>query len=175
MTEEGLYELLGERGIPYEVYHHEAVMTVAEADVLVPRLAIPTKNLFLTDKRGHFYVVTTDEHTAIDLKRLHKQLGCKRLSFANEELLMEKLGLVQGSVTPLGVLNDESHEVVVVFGRELEHRRFDCHPLVNTATMFVEMDDIAPLLRDFGATVVFCDTTCETGHAADVAEPGPRG
>ena len=113
-------------------------------------------------------------HTEIDLKRQHRQLGCRRLSFASADLLGEKLGLVQGSVTPLGVLNDSSHEVVVFFGQELEHERFDCHPLVNTATMFVEMDDIAPLLRDFGATVVFCDTTCQTGPAADVAEPGPR-
>ncbi len=175
MTENELYALLDERGIPYEVHHHKAVSTVAEADLLVPRIANPTKNLFLTDKRGHFYVVTTHEDTVIDLKHLHRQLGCKRLSFASSELLMEKLGLVQGSVTPLGALNDAAHEVVVVFGKELEHQRFDCHPLVNTATMFVEMDDAVRLLRDFGTTVVFCDTTCETGPAADVAEPGPRG
>ena len=175
MTESELYALLDERGISYEVYHHEAVFTVAEADKLVPRIAIPTKNLFLTDKKGSFFVVTTDEHTTIDLKHLHQQLGCRRLSFASAELLEEKLGLRQGSVTPLGVLNDASHEVVVVFGKELEHQRFDCHPLVNTATMFVEMDDIVPLLREFGARVVFCDTSCGSDPATDMRESGMRG
>lgn len=172
MTEEELYALLDQRGMPYEVFHHEAVATVAEADKIVPRIAIPTKNLFLTDKKGRFFVVTTHEDTPIDLKHLHQQLGCRRLSFASTDLLEEKLGLVQGSVTPLGVLNDSSHEVTVVFGRELEHERFDCHPLVNTATMFVGMDDVVSLLRDHGAEVLFCDTTCETGPAADVREPG---
>jgi Ala-tRNA(Pro) deacylase len=160
MTEEGLYELLDERGIPYEVYHHEAVMTVAEADVLVPRLAIPTKNLFLTDKRGHFYVVTTDEHTAIDLKRLHKLLGTRRLSFASPEQLQERLGLVQGSVTPFGVLNDETREVLLVFDERLAHERFDAHPMVNTATMFIEMDEVLPLFEEHGTRVVFADLSC---------------
>ena len=49
MTETELYALLDERGIPYEVFHHEAVMTVAEADELVPNVGLPTKNLFLRD------------------------------------------------------------------------------------------------------------------------------
>ena len=160
MTENELYALLDEKGIEYEVYHHDAVMTVAEADLLVPRMDNPTKNLFLTDKRGFLCVVTTHEDSVINLKQLHKKLGCKRLSFASSELLEEKLGLVQGSVTPLGVLNDKTHEVAVVFGTELEHQRFDCHPLVNTATMFVHMDDIKPLLEEAGAHVVFCDTSC---------------
>lgn len=167
MTEDELYALLDERGIPYETFHHEAVTTVAEADKLVPRLAIPTKNLFLRDdKKRQFFVVVADEHTVIDLKRLHRQLGSRRLSFASAEMLMERLGLVQGSVTPFGILNDESREVTLVFDESLAHKRFDAHPMVNTATMFIEMDDVLPIFEEHGNPVVFCDLTCETGPAA---------
>lgn len=168
MTEEELYALLDERGIAYETYHHEAVATVAEADKLVPRLAIPTKNLFLRDdKKRAFFEVTAHEDTVIDLKHLHRQLGSRRLSFASPELLEEKLGLVQGSVTPFGVLNDDTHEVTLVFDERLRHKRFDAHPMVNTATMFVEMDDVLPVFEEHGTKVVFCDLTCQTGPAAE--------
>lgn len=168
MTEDELYALLDGRGIPYETYHHEAVMTVAEADKLVPRLGIPTKNLFLRDdkKRAHF-VVTAHEDTPVDLKHLHRQLGSRRLSFASPEALKEKLGLELGSVTPFGVLNDDSREVVLVFDERLAHQRFDAHPMVNTATMFVDMDDVLPVFADHGTKVVFCDLTCQTGPAAE--------
>jgi Ala-tRNA(Pro) deacylase len=168
MTEEELYTLLDERGISYEVFHHEAVTTVAEADVLVPRLAIPTKNLFLRDaKKRDFFVVVADESTEVDLKHLHKQLGCRRLSFASPDVLMDKLGLVQGSVTPFGILNDDTRTVTLVFDQTLAHQRFDAHPIVNTATMFVEMDDVLPLFEEHGGPVVFCDLTCQTGPAAE--------
>ncbi len=167
MTEEELYALLDARGIAYEVFHHQAVKTVAEADALVPRIAIPTKNLFLRDdKKRHFFVVVANTATEIDLKHLHRQLGSRRLSFASPEQLMERLGLVQGSVTPFGILNDDSREVTLVFDEGLAHQRFDAHPMVNTATMFVEMDDVLPLFEEHGNQVVFCDLTCQTGPAA---------
>ncbi len=161
MTEQELYDLLDERGIAYEVFHHEAVYTVAEADKLVPRIAIATKNLFLRDSRKRdFFLVVADEHTEVNLKQLHKQLGCRRLSFASPEMLQEKLGLVQGSVTPFGILNDKTHAVTLVFDEGLAHQRFDAHPMVNTATMFVYMDDVLPLFEECGNPVVFCDLTC---------------
>ena len=167
MTEDELYALLDERGIAYETYHHKAVTTVAEADKIVPRLAIPTKNLFLRDdKKRQFFVVVADEHTTVDLKHLHRQLGTRRLSFASSEMLMEKLGLVQGSVTPFGILNDTTREVTLVFDEKLAHERFDAHPMVNTATMFIHMDEVLPLLEEHGNPVVFCDLTCQTGPAA---------
>jgi Ala-tRNA(Pro) deacylase len=161
MTEQELYALMDERGISYEVFHHEAVATVAEADAIVPRLAIPTKNLFLRDdKKRQFVLVVAHEDSAVDLKRLHKVLGTRRLSFASPEQLWDVLGLVQGSVTPFGVLNDVTREVLLVFDERLEHQRFDAHPMVNTATMFVEMDEVLPLFVEHGTRVVFADLSC---------------
>jgi len=161
MTEQELYALFDERGIHYEVFHHQAVATVAEADAIVPRLAIPTKNLFLRDdKKRQFVLVVAHEDSEVDLKRLHKLLGTRRLSFASPEQLQERLGLVQGSVTPFGVLNDETREVLLVFDERLAHERFDAHPMVNTATMFIEMDEVLPLFEEHGTRVVFADLSC---------------
>ena len=161
MTEQELYDLLDERGIPYETFHHEAVFTVAEGDAAgVPDLGAHTKNLFLRDDKKHpFFLVTALVATQVDLRHLHERLGSRRLSFASAELLKEKLGLEPGSVTPFGVLNDASHEVTLVFDEGLRHARFDAHPLVNTATLYVEMDDVLPLFESFGTRVVFCSLT----------------
>ena len=94
MTEQELYDLLDERGIPYETFHHEAVFTVAEGDAAgVPDLGAHTKNLFLRDdKKRNFYVVTADENQRVDLKALAGRIPSRRLSFAREEQLQEKLG-----------------------------------------------------------------------------------
>ena len=171
MTEQELYDLLDERGIPYETFHHEAVFTVAEGDAAgVPDLGSHTKNLFLRDdKKRNFYVVTADENQQVDLKALAGRIPSRRLSFAREEQLQEKLGLTAGAVTPLGILNDDSRAVTMVFDEGLRGKRIDAHPLVNTATMYIEMDDLVSLLMEHGNPVVFCDL-----GPADVAEAGPR-
>lgn len=169
MTEHELYALLDEHGIPYEVSQHQAVMTVAEAAAVVPSRATPTKNLFLRDSRKReFFLVVADTTTTVDLKTLHHRLGTRRLSFASAEQLTERLGLQQGSVTPFGILNDETHAVTLVFDETLAHKRIDAHPLVNTATLFVELDDVLPLFRAHGNPVCFCDLTGDDVGAQDM-------
>ncbi|MBQ9007516.1 MAG: prolyl-tRNA synthetase associated domain-containing protein [Atopobiaceae bacterium] len=160
LTENALYALLDKWGIPYEAAQHEAVMTVAEAAKVVPDQGVATKNLFLRDdKKRQFFLVCALVETKVDLRHLHERLGSRRLSFASETLLRDKLGLKPGSVTPFGVLNDSAHEVTLVFDENLRHARFDAHPLVNTATLFVEMDDVLPLFEEYGTRVLFCDLT----------------
>jgi Ala-tRNA(Pro) deacylase len=114
-------------------------------------------------------VVTADENQQIDLKALAGRIPSRRLSFAREEQLQEKLGLTAGAVTPLGILNDDSRAVTMVFDEGLRGKRIDAHPLVNTATMYIEMDDLVALLEEHGNPVVFCDL-----GPADVSEAGPR-
>jgi Ala-tRNA(Pro) deacylase len=58
----------------------------------------------------------------------------------------------------------------MVFDEGLRGKRIDAHPLVNTATMYIEMDDLVSLLAEHGNPVVFCEL-----GPADVAEVGPRG
>ena len=161
MTETELYTLLEQRGIAYETMHHPAVLTVAEADELVPNVGLPTKNLFLRDdKKRQFFVVVAHVDTQIDLRNLHRQLGSRRLSFASPEALRDMLGLELGSVTPFGILNDESSSITLVFDERLAHQKINAHPMVNTATMFIELDDVLPLFREHGNPIVFCDLTC---------------
>ena len=127
MTErEKVFARLEELGVSYEVTEHPAVFTIGEMDALgLTAKGEVCKNLFLRDAKGrrHFLVVVPGEARA-DLRALAAQLESSKLSFASAERLEKYLGLKQGEVTPLGVLNDADAAVEVVFDRGLE--RFPC-------------------------------------------------
>lgn len=154
MTErEKVFARLEELGVSYEVTEHPAVFTIGEMDALgLTAKGEVCKNLFLRDAKGrrHFLVVVPGEAHA-DLRALAEQLESSKLSFASAERLEKYLGLKQGEVTPLGVLNDADAAVEVVFDRGLE--RFPClgvHPNDNTATVWLSLADILRVVEGNG-------------------------
>lgn len=147
-------EALEQMQIPYEVYEHPAAHTIEEIDSLEIFQDKPwvAKNLFLRDEKGrrHFLIVM-DKDKQADLKEIRDQLGTSRLSFASEERLMKHLQLTKGSVTPLGILNDEALAVEVVFDKELVGREIiGVHPNDNTATVFLSYADLSEFIKAHG-------------------------
>jgi len=119
-NEARLYAELEARGIAFRVVEHHAVFTVDESRELNASLpGAHTKNLFLKDNGGQFWLVTVPGEIRVDLKSLPVAIGSKRLSFAKAEDLLRLFALTPGSVTPLGALNDAGGEVRVVLGSEL--------------------------------------------------------
>jgi Ala-tRNA(Pro) deacylase len=143
---------LADLGIATETVDHPAVFTVAESSVLERTLpGGHTKNLFLKDKKDRLYLVVALGHARIDLKTLHKTLGCDRLSFGRPELLMEVLGVPPGSVTPFALINDRARRVTVILDADMmRHERLNYHPLANTATTNIARDDLVAFIRSFG-------------------------
>ena len=105
------------------------------------------KNLFLYDKRTdqHFLVVVGKEKQ-VDLKALKNILNVSNLSFASAERLQKYLGVTPGSVTVLGLANDTTNAVTVIFDVNLKDKTLQCHPLVNTATLTIPFEDIKKFL-----------------------------
>ena len=96
-TRDDLFRRLDELGIKTRTAEHEAVFTVAESTGLERELpGGHTKNLFLKDAKGRLFLVIAESHTAVDLKTLHKMLGCARLTFCKPDLLMEVLAIPAG-------------------------------------------------------------------------------
>lgn len=142
-----LYEILKDLNIQYEEIEHDAVYTVEEANRIESMIeGIGCKNLFLTDKNKYFLYVLKDDKRA-DLKELAKYLNVLRLSFGNEDKLMELLGLTKGSVTPLGIINDKNSEVTIILDKDLVGCKLLCHPNTNTKTMNIEYDDLIRLIE----------------------------
>ncbi|GBC61411.1 prolyl-tRNA synthetase associated domain-contain ing protein [Desulfonema ishimotonii] len=159
-----IYEFLTQHNIPFERHDHPPVYTVEEADRLVPPLsAAKTKNLFLRDKKGkrHFLVVVPGDKQ-VDLKGLTKAIGTDKISFGSPERLKKHLGIEPGSVSMLAVANDAEQAVELFIDKALwADDAFQCHPLVNTATLVVPKTGIEAF---FSAT----------GHEAHLIEVPAR-
>ena len=144
-----IYSLLDQLAIPYQRFDHPPVFTCEEASKLLPDLpAAKTKNLFLRDPKSErlFLVVSPEDHR-VDLKALATMLGVKRLSFGSPERLDAVLGLTPGSVTLLAMVRDREKAVELVVDEAIwQAEQVQCHPLVNTATLIIRLDDVRRLL-----------------------------
>ena len=110
-----LFTDIAQLGIAFELVEHAAVFTVEESSKLdrdIP--GAHTKNLFLKDAGGQFWVVTVPAEMRVDLKKLPQAIGSKRVSFGKADDMSRLLGVSPGSVTPLAAINDKGCEVVVV-------------------------------------------------------------
>jgi Ala-tRNA(Pro) deacylase len=150
--EAGLRADLAALGIAFESQEHPAVFTVAESSALHDRIAgAHSKNLFLRDEGGAFWLLTVPALARVDLKALPAAIGCRRVSFAKPEDLARLLGLTPGSVTPLAMINAAPGSVTAVLDEGLAAAgRVNVHPLRNTATVGLGGADILRLLRHWG-------------------------
>ena len=126
--------------------------TVEEAAALnLPYPEAAAKNLFLRDdKKKNFYLLVARDDSSVNLKELREKIDSRPLSFASPQLLDEILGLIPGSVTPLGVLNDEERKVEVLMDSAFEGKRIAMHPNENTATLWMQEEDLAGIVREHG-------------------------
>ena len=148
-----LHDYLDKLGIEVKTVEHPPLFTVADSQSL--RGEIPgghTKNLFLKDKKDNFFLVTVEEDAVVDLKSIHQLIGAaSRVSFGKPEKLMEYLGVIPGSVTVFGAVNDTAHNVQVILDADLmKHDVINGHPLPNEATTSIKRDDLVAFLKSTG-------------------------
>ena len=161
-TRPDLIAFFDAHGIDHATADHEAVFRVGEGEEI--KHGIPgahTKNLFLKDAKGRLWLISAQDDTQIDLKRLHTVIGSARLSFANPALMEQTLGVTPGSVTAFALVNDVHRRVRFVLDSALaEAELVNFHPLTNTATTgmsqagfrrFLDLVEVTPLIVDFAA------------------------
>lgn len=108
------------------------------------------KNLFVRDKKKKGLWLITARHDAdINLNDVAKQLNISGgLRLADESVLLEKLGVRQGCVTPFALINDSNKEVTLVLDDFLlqEKERIYFHPMVNSSTSGIKAEDFKKFL-----------------------------
>ncbi len=155
---EKVYEILNSKNIVYDVTEHEAVFTIEEMEDLdITSKGNVVKNLFVRNAKGNqHYLIVLDKDKKANLNSIQEQLGCTKLSFASDERLMKYLKLTKGAVSPFGILNDDNHHVILVFDDCLiGKKRLGIHPNDNTATVWIDFDDLKKLLSDFGTKIQY--------------------
>ncbi len=150
--EDRLFADLAALGIAHTLFEHQAVFTVDESRVL--HQSIPgahTKNLFLKDASGKFWLVTVPADARVDLKALPEAIGSKKISFGKAEDMEILLGVAPGSVTPVAAINDGDGKVTIVLDAAFKgSEQINVHPLRNTATIGLAASDLVRALRHWG-------------------------
>jgi Ala-tRNA(Pro) deacylase len=159
VTEAALFARLDELGITSQTFHHPPVFTVDEAKALRGRLpGGHCKSLFLKDKADQLWLVVCLEDRRVELARLEKAIGSKRLSFGKPALLEAVLGVTPGSVTPFGLFSDTERRVHVVLDRQmLAQNPLNYHPLRNDRTTQISPIELLRFIASCGHEPVVVD------------------
>lgn len=155
MTENELYDFLDKHRIHYQRFEHPAVYTVEQANRhLKDAPGARTKNLFICDeKKRDFYILWMPSDKQVHFNRLGKEQGLGKPRFGSPQKLKEYLDLEPGSVSVLAVVNDPRRRVEILVDCELwREESFQCHPLVNTASLVIAREGIERFFELTGHT-----------------------
>ena len=157
MNKQEIYDCLRQENIWHEITEHEAVYNMAElSNIEVPYPEYDAKNLFVRDdKKRNYYLITVKGDKRVNLKEFRKNNNTRPLSFASPEDLMEKMNLIPGAVTPLGLLNDAECKVTLFLDKEFVDDKglIGVHPNDKTATVWLKVSDLMKLIQQHGNTV----------------------
>ena len=151
-----IYHYLKRQNIAYEITEHKAVFNMEEADAVdLPYPEWGAKNLFVRDDKNVIIFDNDERNKRVDLKAFRRQRGLRALSFAAAEELFDIMKLIPGAVTPLGILNDAEHRVQVFMDVEFVGNKIGVHPNDNTATVWMQADDLMKIIQKHGNTVEY--------------------
>ncbi len=155
MNKAETYQYLTEHGIHFEITEHEAVYNMEELDAVdLPYPDCDAKNLFVRDdKKRNYYLITVKGSKRVNLKEFRKKHGLRNLSFASSDDLAAMMELIPGAVTPLGLLNNQDCNIVLYMDAEFSDGLIGVHPNDNTATVWMQTNDLVQIIREHGNTV----------------------
>ena len=141
------YAFLDRLGVEYDRTDHPerpatSMEVCAEVDAVLD--VHICKNLFLCNRqKTNFYLLVMPGDKPFKTKELSHQMGVSRLSFAEEEYMVRFLDLHPGSVSVLGLMNDQEHRVQLVIDEDvLKEELFGCHPCENTSSIRFSTEDL---------------------------------
>ncbi len=140
-----VYDFLDSLGIEYERTYHAPVDTMEACNDIDAVLGtLICKNLFLCNRqKTDFYILMMPGDKPFKTKDLSAQIGCARLSFADESYMEEFLNIKPGAVSVMGLMNDKDNRVQLLIDRPvIEQEMFGCHPCVSTSSLKMKTADI---------------------------------
>ena len=140
-----VYDLLDNLGIDYQRSDDEPAMTM-EACAAIDEVLDATncKNLLLCNRQcTAFYLLLLPGDKPFKTSVLSKQIGSSRLSFAGAEYMEKFLDITPGSLSILGLMNDQDHLVKLLIDEDvLTGEFFGCHPCINTSSLRLRTADL---------------------------------
>lgn len=153
-----LYEILESLSISFEYHEHPPVATIEDAIIHWKSFnSGRCKNIFFRNHKGDgHYLVILEHLRQLNIKDLEHRLRQGKLTFASDQRLKKYLGVEPGSVSPFGLINDESHHVHLFIDEKLkDFERLSFHPNINTASIIISSSDFLKFLNHQGNSYEF--------------------
>ena len=173
---DGVLRFLEEHGMEYELHVHPPLPTIELALEYWKDLdSVHCKNLFFRNHKGNrHYLVVFECHKELAIHSLEHMLRQGKLSFASAERMERCLGLLPGSVSPLGLMHDpqvqeltkehfpNGHRVKLFLDQDLRTAdRISFHPCDNTASVIISNEDFMRFLELWGGEWEWLDVTAQ--------------
>ncbi len=156
-----LYEFLKDSGIDFEYHEHPPAPTIEIAVQYWKDIHETThcKNLFFRNHKGNrHYLVIFDHRKDLSISYLEKYLKQGKLTFASEQRMVKYLGLLPGSVSPFGLINDNEHHVYLFLDKDLALQpKISFHPNDNRASLVISYPDFIKFLSIVGNPYEFVE------------------
>jgi Ala-tRNA(Pro) deacylase len=149
----GLYSLLNDLSVSFEYHEHPPVATIDDAILHWKDLNCGRcKNIFFRNHKGdRHYLVILEHLRQLNIRELEQRLRQGKLTFSSDHRLLKYLGVEPGSVSPFGLINDESHHVHIFIDEKLkEYDRLAFHPNLNTASLVISRTDLIRFINHLG-------------------------
>ena len=172
---------LRKNGIEFKTHHHPPLPTIELALEYWKEIdSTHCKNLFFRNHKGNrHYLVVFECHKELSIHTLEKSLKQGKLSFASQERMERCLGLLPGSVSPFGLINDmnltdkdgspaegvsakelfeNGHRVKLFLDKDLQKaEKVSFHPCDNTASTVISNADFMKFLDIWGGEYEWID------------------
>ena len=155
-----IYDRLEGLNIPYVRVDHDRADTIEICHEVERVLGSKIcKNLFLCNRQQtDFYLLMMPGDKPFKTKFLSAQLGCSRLSFADDGHMRDFLQTVPGSVSALELLFDTESRVQLVVDRELLSDEYiSGHPGISTSTLRLKREDLLKFVESTSHSPIYID------------------
>ena len=165
-------DFLDHHNISYDLHTHPPLPTIELALEYWKDIdSTHCKNLFFRNHKGNrHYLVVFECHKELAIHSLEQMLKQGKLSFASAERMERCLGLLPGSVSPLGLIHDprteeltkehfpNGHRVKLFLDSYLKTaERVSFHPCDNTGSVVLSNSDFMRFLEIWGGEYEWID------------------
>lgn len=147
MREIRCYDLLDSLGMEFYRVDHPAARTMedcAQADEALGEDTAICKNLFLRNSRGdQYFLLMLPGEKKVKTREVARQIGSTRLSFGDEDRMLEYLDILPGSLSVMGLMNDRENRVALIVDEDvLKLPYVGCHPCMSTSSIKIKTEEL---------------------------------
>ncbi|MDL2205663.1 prolyl-tRNA synthetase associated domain-containing protein [Eubacteriales bacterium OttesenSCG-928-N13] len=143
-VQDAIFAHLTGLGIAYDLVQHPPVQTIEDCAWAEHTLdAVVPKNLFLTPRnKSAYFLCITRPDAIFRTADVSKQAGSSRLSFGEEQPLIEMLRTYPGAISPMGLIFPEASKMHLLIDRQLRTMpRLAFHPNDSAQTLAMAGED----------------------------------